>query len=247
MATPKEIIERADQPLSKPSIETSKDTIKNIDQHHPQFITESSKDTIKSINPPRPQFTMGSSKDNIKKFDKPHSKPSMKISEEQASSNNDHDSKFISCMGGFFRFMQLGLASAAVGLYGLDLSSSDHAKASANPWWIHAITVASVSVFLVLIYSIPAIRSRVFWFLDLLLFIQWFVVFGRFALLSLRYEAPAVNKVSSEIPKWSDPLRMFIVVWVDLANMCLWLVTGACQTLLFILRRDDWANENYAV
>jgi hypothetical protein len=149
-------------------------------------------------------------------------------------------------MGGFLRFMQLGFASTAVVLYGLDLSSSTQANVCANPWWVYALTVASMSVFIVVIYSIPTVRSRVFWFLDLLLFTQWFVVFGRFATLSLHYEAPVVNQISSEIPKWSDPLRMYIGVWVDLTNICLWLVTGACQTLMFILHRDDCAND-YAV
>ena len=66
-------------------------------------------------------------------------------------------------------------------------------------------------------------------------------------MLSLHYWAPAVHKISSEIPKWSDPLRMYIVVWLDLANMCLWLVTGSCETVMFILHGDSCANGNYEV
>ena len=216
-----------DQPHSQTRVETSKKIFEHADQRQPHISMETSRDAIKNIPQRHPQL-------------------GMKLPQEEAQTNNAADNKLISCMGGFLRFMQLCLAGTAVGLYGLDLRSSAHAKVEANPWWIYAIAVASTSVFTVLIYS-TLVRTRTFWFWDWLLFMMWVVVFGRFATLSLRYWAPTVDKISSEIPKWSDPLRMYIVVWLDLANMCLWLVTGSCETLMCILRGEICANGNCAV
>lgn len=229
-----------DQAHSQTRMETSKTISELADQRQPQISVGTSRDAIKNIPKPPSRFNTAPSKDIIT-----HPQLGMKIPDEEAQANSSAD-KLISCIGAFLRFMQLCLASTAVALYGLDLRSSALAKVEANPWWICAIAVASTSAFTVLICATLA-RSRTFWFWDWLLFIAWAVVFARFAMLSLRYWAPAVNDISSEIPKWSDPLRMYIVVWLDLANMCLWLVTGSCESLMFILGGDSCANGSYAV
>jgi len=144
------------------------------------------------------------------------------------------------------RLAQFGLAIAVAGLYGVDLHSAANAHVAENPSWVYAVAVAGMSAVTVLIYAAPVVKSQVFWFWDLLLFILWVAVFGRFATLYLHYTAPAADKNSGASAEGPDPVRMHNAVWVDLANMCLWFVTGMYGALTFFLRRRSGGNEGSA-
>lgn len=136
----------------------------------------------------------------------------------------------------FIRFLQFVLAITVAGLYGADLAAAHKAHASANASWVYAVTVAGMSAVTVMVYVAPVVKSATFWFWDLILFILWVAVFGRFATLYLHYAPPTKNgKVVSE--PGPNPKTMHNAVWVDLTNVLLWFITGTYGAVVFCTRR----------
>ncbi|WPH04954.1 Hypothetical protein R9X50_00785100 [Acrodontium crateriforme] len=123
------------------------------------------------------------------------------------------------------RFFQFVLGITVCGLYGVDLNNAHKAGVGADGKWVFAEVVGALSVFTVLIYGIPFVKSYWAFGWDWVLFILWTALFGLFG----RIYIP-----SHPTPHQSGQMRMKNAVWVDLVNMLLWLITAIYSTVIFV-------------
>jgi hypothetical protein len=134
------------------------------------------------------------------------------------------------------RFLQFVLAVTVAGLYGQDIHMAAQYHQAQASAWVYAVVVAGMSAVTVMIYVAPIVKTHFFWFWDLLLFILWVAVFGRFASQYLHYKPALVNGKVDTNPGPS-PNTMHHAVWVDMINMVLWFLTGTYGAVLFFTAR----------
>jgi len=127
-----------------------------------------------------------------------------------------------------FRLVQIVLALAVCGLYGVDLHKADHEHKYSDGKWVFAEIVASLSAFLALLYLIP-FTSRVpfAWTLDTILFILWIALFGLFGNMYIHANAQGDSGIT----------RMKHAVWVDLVNALLWLISALGMFVFWLRHR----------
>jgi len=129
----------------------------------------------------------------------------------------------------FFRFIQLVMALAVCGLYGVDLHAANKHGKYSDGKWVYAEVVASLSAFTALLYMIPFImRVPMLFVWDTLLFILWIALFGIFGKMFIKEHAEGDSGVQ----------RMKNAVWVDLVNALLWLISAVCMALYWARHRD---------
>lgn len=114
------------------------------------------------------------------------------------------------------RFFQFALALTVCGLYGVDLTAARNAGKGQDGKWVFAVVLGALSAFTALLYMIPFIfRFSIMFVWDAILFFLWVVLFGIFGNMYIKENAEGDSGVQ----------RMKNAVWVDLANMLLWLIT----------------------
>lgn len=126
------------------------------------------------------------------------------------------------------RLFQFILAITVAGLYGVDLHAAHKAHVGADGRWVFAEVVAGLSAVSCIIYAVPLIKSYWFWAWDLALFILWTALFGIFGRIYI-HDHPT--------PEQHGQLRMKHAVWVDLANMLLWLITFVYGLFIWLRHR----------
>ncbi|GAB7350112.1 hypothetical protein MBLNU459_g0777t1 [Dothideomycetes sp. NU459] len=124
------------------------------------------------------------------------------------------------------RFFQFVLAITVAGLYGVDLHHASQAHAYTDGKWVFAEVVAGLSAVSVFIYFIH-FRWLFIW--DFVIFILWTALFGVFGKIYIH---------AHPTPKQSGQIRMKHAVWVDLANMLLWLITFLMLGSMALMGRD---------
>jgi len=128
-----------------------------------------------------------------------------------------------------FRFIQLVMALAVCGLYGVDLHAANKQGKYSDGKWVYAEVVASLSAFTALLYMIPFImRVPMLFIWDTLLFILWIALFGIFGKMYIKAHAEGDSGIQ----------RMKNAVWVDLVNALLWLISAICMALYWVRHRD---------
>jgi hypothetical protein len=133
----------------------------------------------------------------------------------------------------FLRFMQFVLGLTVCGLYGIDLDRARKAHVYADANWVLAVVVGGLSATIALIYFIPKVAwHKVFWPMDVVLFILWTSVFGDFG--SKYIKANPENVGHGQGPGIQ---RMKNAVWVDLVCMLLWVVTAIWGAGIFFFQR----------
>lgn len=127
------------------------------------------------------------------------------------------------------RFFQFILALTVIGLYAVDLRKADKMDAYTDGKWVYAVVVGTLSAVTVLIYGIPFIKSYWAFGWDWLLFILWTALFGVFGSIFIG---------AKPTPEQHGQIRMKNAVWVDLANMLLWLITAVYSTVIWFRNRS---------
>jgi hypothetical protein len=145
-----------------------------------------------------------------------------------------------------FRFIQIVLALAVCGLYGVDLNRAHKEHKYSDGKWVRspfytllkssltraqvfAEVVASLSAVTALIYIIPFAKRIPFAFVwDTILLLLWFALFGLFGSLYLK-ENPEGD---------SGIIRMKHAIWVDLTNAFLWLISAAGMAMYWVKHRE---------
>ncbi|KAK2068332.1 hypothetical protein P8C59_002974 [Phyllachora maydis] len=121
-----------------------------------------------------------------------------------------------------FRAAQFLFGLIVAGFYGHRLGSGDHAAE-----WVYGVFVAGASCLVAAAFALlaplgavrPACRTHRLFYVDYLLFLLWIVLFGVFAGIFLhRADADSFRGTSSRVQR--------AVVWLDLLNAVLWLVSG---------------------
>ena len=130
------------------------------------------------------------------------------------------------------RLLQFTLALAVCGLYGHDLDTAAKRHAGANSDWTYAVVIGGASAVTCLVYLAPIVKSWVFWPWDLLLFMLWTAVFGRFAQKFLHADPKRFK--SGVAPSYA---RMRHAMWIDMVCMILWFVTGVWGMAVFFFHR----------
>ncbi|KAI9892382.1 MAG: hypothetical protein M1814_001584 [Vezdaea aestivalis] len=123
----------------------------------------------------------------------------------------------------FIRFMQFVMGLAVVGLYGTDVNKARQSGVGGDPKWVYALVIGTMSAFTSIIFSIPLVKSYLFFAWDACLFLFWLVIFGMFGKMYIPEDAEGNAGIT----------RMKHAVWVDLANMLMWLVTAIYGGFLF--------------
>jgi len=112
-------------------------------------------------------------------------------------------------------FFQFVLAITVCGLYGVDLRRASSEGKYTDSKWVYAEVVGGLSAFTAVIYFIPfIIRSRVVLAWNVVLLALWIALFGVFGSMYIKENAEGN----------ADIQRMKNAVWVDLANVLLWLI-----------------------
>ncbi|KAF3006938.1 hypothetical protein E8E14_000095 [Neopestalotiopsis sp. 37M] len=112
-------------------------------------------------------------------------------------------------------FFQFVMGLVVIGLYGKYLDRARKAHVYADGKWVYAVVVGALSSLTALLYLVPFIlRFAVVPAWSLVIFILWCAVFGIFGKMYI-HEDPEGN---------SDVELMKNAVWVDLANLILWLL-----------------------
>jgi len=129
-----------------------------------------------------------------------------------------------------FRFIQLVLALAVCGLYGVDLHAANKQGKYSDGKWVYAEVVASLAAFTAVLYMIPFImRVPMLFVWDTILFILWIALFGLFGSMYIKEHAEGDSGVQ----------RMKNAVWVDLVNALLWLISAVCMVLYWVRHRNE--------
>jgi len=116
-----------------------------------------------------------------------------------------------------FRFIQLVLALAVCGLYGVDLHKANKMHSYSDGKWVYAEIVASLSAVTAAVYLVPfVVRLPLLFVWDTILFILWIALFGVFGNMYIHEHAEGDSGVQ----------RMKNAVWVDLTNALLWLISA---------------------
>jgi len=116
-----------------------------------------------------------------------------------------------------FRFIQLILALAVVGLYATDLNAANKQGKYSDGKWVYAVVTGSFSAVTAVVYMIPFIARIPFLFVwDTILFILWIALFGLFGNMYIKENPEGNNGIK----------RMKNAVWVDLVNALLWLISA---------------------
>ncbi|PMD33113.1 hypothetical protein L207DRAFT_590181 [Hyaloscypha variabilis F] len=127
-----------------------------------------------------------------------------------------------------FRLIQIVLALAVCGLYGVDLNRADKEHKYSDGKWVYAEVTASLSAFLALLYLIPFTSRIPFaWVADTILFILWIALFGIFGKMYIHANAQGDSGIE----------RMKNAVWVDLVNALLWLVSAVGMLIFWVRHR----------
>jgi len=129
-----------------------------------------------------------------------------------------------------FRFIQLILALAVCGLYGVDLSAANKQHKYSDGKWIYAEIVGSFSAVTAVLYLIPFFsRIPLLFIWDTLLFILWIALFGLFGNMYIKENAEGDKGIQ----------RMKNAVWVDLVNALLWLVSAVGMLVFWFKHRNN--------
>jgi len=134
--------------------------------------------------------------------------------------------------GGFLvhtvvRFFQFALALAVLGLYGTDLNNARIAHVYADPRWIFAEVVGGLAAITAIIFMIPFIKTYKVFAWDFIIFFFWVVVFGIFGHMYINANPGNDAAVT----------RMKNAVWVDLAELLLWLISAVYGLTMFLVNR----------
>ncbi|GAB7346462.1 hypothetical protein MBLNU457_5154t1 [Dothideomycetes sp. NU457] len=128
------------------------------------------------------------------------------------------------------RFFQFVLAITVAALYGVDLHAAQEAHVGADGKWVFAEVVAGLSAVSCLLYGIPFLKSYWLWAWDFCLFVLWTALFGLFGSIYIK---------DHPTPEQKGQIRMKNAVWVDLANMLLWLITFVYGLIIWFRRRQN--------
>lgn len=131
------------------------------------------------------------------------------------------------------RALQLIFASVVAGLYGIDLAHFTNINAHADAEWVYAEFVATVSAITCLIFSLKASIHVVWSVLDATIFVLWLAQVGVFG--SIFYPTVRSGYAESTL----SVSRMRAAVWIDLANLVLWLLTAVLRIAWFIQARKQ--------
>jgi hypothetical protein len=134
-----------------------------------------------------------------------------------------------------FRLCQFVMGLVVIGLYAQDLDKARRAHKYADPKWVYAVFCGALASLCSLVFMLPLLKSWFFFFLDWLVAFLFLVLFGMFGNMYLR-EKPEGNK---------GIIRMKNAVWIDLANLLLWTISGAYGTFIFFKHRKE--RTQYAV
>ncbi|MCJ1412964.1 hypothetical protein MMC19_007065 [Ptychographa xylographoides] len=121
------------------------------------------------------------------------------------------------------RFFQFVLALTVIGLYGTDLNNARIAHVYADGKWVYAVVVAVLAAVTALVFMVPFFKTYKAFPWDFIVCFLWVVVFGIFGNLYIRENAEGDAGIQ----------RMKNAVWVDLANMLLWLISALFGLFMF--------------
>jgi len=128
-----------------------------------------------------------------------------------------------------FRFIQLVLALAVCGLYGVDLNAANKQHKYSDGKWVYAEIIGSFSAVTALLYLIPFVSRIPFLFIwDSILFILWIALFGLFGSMYIKENAEGDSGIE----------RMKHAVWVDLVNALLWLISAVGMLVFWFKHRN---------
>ncbi|RKF55764.1 hypothetical protein GcC1_201023 [Golovinomyces cichoracearum] len=124
------------------------------------------------------------------------------------------------------RVIQLVLALAVCGIYGMEFSGHDSWKGR----WIYAEVTAGLSAVTAILYLLPFFTRIPFVFLwDFIIFILWIVLFGIFGKLYIPEDAAGNYRVQ----------KMKNTVWLVLANGISWLLSAIGMGFLWLYRKRN--------
>ncbi|MCJ1286144.1 hypothetical protein MMC26_005489 [Xylographa opegraphella] len=125
------------------------------------------------------------------------------------------------------RFFQFVLGLTVIGLYGSDLNAARIAHKYADGREVYAVVVGTLSALTALVFMVPFIKTHRLFPWDIIMFFLWVVVFGIFGHMYIKANAAGDAGIT----------RMKNAVWVDLANMLLWLISSAFGAFMFFKNR----------
>ncbi|KAL1878861.1 hypothetical protein Plec18167_004156 [Paecilomyces lecythidis] len=126
-------------------------------------------------------------------------------------------------------FFQLVMGLVVIGLYGQDLSSNHQNGVYVNAEWVYAVVTGGLAALTAFIYLVAAfvakdrpLRVRPHLHLPLFLWqsvlcVLWLILFGIFGKM---YIGNTTTKDNSNVDKMKN------AVWIDIANLGLWVITG---------------------
>jgi hypothetical protein len=121
------------------------------------------------------------------------------------------------------RLFQFVMGIVVIGLYAQDLDRAHKAGKYADPKWVYATFCGSFGAFMALVFMMPFVKSFIFFGVDVLVFFFYLVLFGIFGKMYIKENAEGNKGI----------IRMKNAVWVDLANMILWLGTALYGAFVF--------------
>ncbi|MCJ1474020.1 hypothetical protein MMC13_002678 [Lambiella insularis] len=127
------------------------------------------------------------------------------------------------------RFFQFVLALTVIGLYGVDLNNARIAHVYANGKWVYAEVVGALAALTALVFMVPFIKTYRMFPWDVIIFFLWVVLFGIFGNMFIKENAEGNAGIT----------RMKNAVWVDLANMLLWLISASFGLFMFFKNRNN--------
>lgn len=129
------------------------------------------------------------------------------------------------------RSLQTIFAITAAVLYGLDLTSATDKGVKPGSMWIYAEVVSAFSL-LVCLGRLFFTTTKLRWsIVDWVIFILWVAQFGVFGTIFLG--SSSTDRGGS----YSDHGRMLAAVWIDMANMLLWLASCSMSLMQCCTRR----------
>ncbi|MCJ1383607.1 hypothetical protein MMC17_006721 [Xylographa soralifera] len=125
------------------------------------------------------------------------------------------------------RFFQFVLGLTVIGLYGVDLNAARIEHKYADGKWVYAVVVGTLAALTALVFMVPFVKTYKAFPWDIIMFFLWIVVFGIFGNLYIKENPEGDAGIT----------RMKNAVWVDLANMLLWLISSAFGLFMFFKNR----------